>query len=128
MKRCLLALFLAFTVCNPPGIAMGLEVADGVITTQVVDRAPVDAVQTYSASADHLFCFTRVTGAAGDTSVTHIWYRNGVEVLRVELPVRSPDWRTWSVKAISPEWTGEWKVEVLDSEGKLLQTIPFTLN
>lgn len=128
MKRCILMMFLALALCSLSVHALALEVAEGVITTQISDRAPVDAVQTYPASVGRLFCFTRVTGAAGDTSVTHVWYRNGVEMLRVELPVRSADWRTWSAKTILPEWTGEWKVEVLDAGGKPLTAIPFTLN
>ena len=46
---------------------------------------------------------------------------------RVVLPVRSADWRTWTSKRILPQWTGRWKVEILDSDENLLQTITFTV-
>src|SRR5512145_1672402 len=104
--------------------ALGLEAREAVITTQVIDRAPVDAIQTYPASVERLFCFTRVTGAAADTSITHVWYLRGVERSRIELPVRSGDWRIWSKKTILPGSAGDWKVDVLDAEGKPLKSIP----
>jgi hypothetical protein len=47
---------------------------------------------------------------------------------RIELPVRSSDWRTWSSKTIFPGSAGEWKVDVLDAEGALLKSVSFRLN
>lgn len=127
MKICKLAMILLM-LCGLPAVALALEVSEAVITTQVSDRAPVDAIQTYPASVERLFCFTRVTGAGEDTSITHVWSLRGVEMSRIELPVRSGDWRTWSSKTIFPGSAGEWRVDVLDAEGKLLKTVVFTLN
>jgi hypothetical protein len=124
--RRLMMLLLMF--CCLPVAALALEVSEAVITTEVRDRAPVDAIQTYPATVGRLFCFTRVTGAAAETSITHVWYRDGVEMTRIELPVRSGDWRTWSSKTIFPGAAGDWRVDVLAAEGELLKTIAFTLN
>jgi hypothetical protein len=41
--------------------------------------------------------------------------------------VRSPAWRTWSTKQIEPEWTGEWTVRIEDAEGRVLDTLRFTI-
>jgi hypothetical protein len=127
MKIHRLAMFLLMLCCLPTA-ALALEVSEAVITTQVIDRAPVDAIQTYPASVERLFCFTRVTGAPANTSITHVWYLRGVEMSRNELPVRSGDWRTWSQIMIFPGSAGGWKVDVLGPEGKLLKSISFTLN
>lgn len=115
-------------LCCLPAAALALEVSEAVITTQVSDRAPVDAIQTYPASVERLYCFTRVTGAGEETSIAHVWYLRGIEMSRIELPVRSGDWRTWSSKTIFPGSAGDWRVDVLDAEGKLLKTVVFTLN
>lgn len=128
MKRLSLLLVLLALLVAAPALAGNLTVAEGVITTQVANHQAVDQIQTYSAKVGKLFCFTRITGAAGDTTITHVWYHGDKEMARVELPVRSPNWRTWSSKRILPSWTGAWKVEVLDAQGKVLKTIPFTLN
>ncbi len=127
MKRIFPRLALVLVLLSVPSLAAALEVEEGVITTQVSDRAPVDAVESYSATVEKLYCFTRITGAEEDTAIYHVWKRNGEEMARVELGVRSSDWRTWSSKNLLPEWTGEWTVEVLDTQGNLLATIPFSL-
>jgi len=127
MKIHRLVMFL-LTLCCLPVAALALQVSEAVITTQISDRAPVDAIQSYPASVERLFCFTRVSGAAEDTSITHVWYLRDKEMSRVELPVRSGDWRTWSSKTIFHGSAGDWKVDVLDGEGKLLDSISFTLN
>lgn len=128
MKRVLLAGLLAVMLGSLPAHAAGLSVAEGVVTTEVIDRQPVDAIRTYPAVAGRLYCFTRITGAAAETSITHVWLWRGKEMRRAELPVRAGDWRTWSVMVIDPQWTGNWQVEVRDAAGKSLATIPFALH
>ena len=127
MRLLQLLLIAVLLAAGSSALAAGMSVAQGVITTQVADRAPVDAVETYPASVGKLYCFTHLVGAAAPTTVTHVWYRGDQEMARVVLPVRSADWRTWSSKRILPGWTGSWRVEVLDAAGQVLQTIPFTL-
>jgi hypothetical protein len=112
--------------CLPAGV-LALEVSEAVITTQVSDRAPVDVIQTYPAVVERLFCFTRVTGATADTSIVHVWSLRGEEMSRIELQVRSGDWRTWSSKTIYPGSAGDWKVDILDAEGAPLKSVSFTL-
>jgi hypothetical protein len=127
MRRVLLVVLSVALLWSGPALAAGLQVAQGVVTTQVVNRMPVDEIQSYTVSVGKLYCFTRIVGAQGDTTVTDVWKLNGQEVARVELPVRSSDWRTWSSKTIPPEAKGEWEVDVLDAQGQLLKTIKFTL-
>ncbi|WP_429884388.1 DUF2914 domain-containing protein [Geoalkalibacter halelectricus] len=107
--------------------AQQLEVDEGVVTTGIVDRVPVDAVESYSAEVGRLYFFTRIVGADEETSVTHVWFFDDEEVARVTLPVRSSNWRTWSSKNILPEWVGTWRVEVVDAEGYVLKDVKFSL-
>ncbi|WP_432823653.1 DUF2914 domain-containing protein [Trichloromonas sp.] len=127
MKHLVLALLVLCVMVCVPAQAGAMAVAEGLITTQISDRLPVDAVQSYPAASGRLFCFTHIVGAAEGTRVFHVWYRGEQEMARIELSVRSADWRTWSSKSLLPGWAGDWRVEVIDDEGVLLQTIPFTL-
>jgi hypothetical protein len=97
----------------------------GVISRDVVDRAPVEAGSSFPVSVDKLFCFTKITGALNPTHVTHVWSFDGTERARVELAVNSPSWRTYSSKNIENQEVGAWRVEVVDSAGKVLQTLNF---
>ena len=101
---------------------------DGIVVCRDVDRAtrtPVEPVASLTTDEGPVACFTRVTGAVGETFVTHVWYHEGETRARVELPVRSSDWRTWSRKSLLPSWTGRWTVKVLDADGIVLATSAF---
>ncbi len=105
----------------------GLTVAQ-ITVCRDVDRAARTAVapgDTFPADVGRLFCLTRVTGAADTTAVVHVWVHDGKPRARVRLPVRSPDWRTWSSKRILPAWTGPWEVMVLDAAGVVLERRAF---
>ncbi|WP_305041706.1 DUF2914 domain-containing protein [Geoalkalibacter sp.] len=108
-------------------LAQSLEVVEAVITTDIIDRVPADAVESYSANVEQLHCFTRVLGATEETAIVHVWFHEGTEVTRMTLPVRSSNWRTWSTKTMSPETAGNWRVEVRDEQGEILKQLSFSL-
>lgn len=106
-------------------LAQEITVEVGVICKDVVDREPVDADTTFSFTEEELCCYTKITGAEESTNITHVWYWGDTERARVELPVRSINWRTYSSKIIQEHETGAWRVEVLDSDGEVLKTLKF---
>lgn len=97
-----------------------VALADIQVSTSVEDRAPVGADTTFSSNVGQLYCFTHFTGSEDTTSVSHIWYHKDKEMAKVELNVRSKNWRTWSSKRIVSDWTGKWRVEVVAANGDLL--------
>ena len=118
-----LALVLLLLIC--PVSVFALTAPEAVITTMVSERAPVDSVEVYPAQTGKLYCFSRIEGADGETSIDHVWLYQGKEMARVNLSVRSANWRTYSSKKIVPEWKGEWQVQVVDAAGNTLATVPF---
>lgn len=110
-----------------PGAACALEVSEASLTTGVQNRMPIDQVETLPEGGATLYCFSRIVGAAEETMVQHVWFREEQEMARVELPVRSINWRTWSSKRILPGWTGVWRVEIQDRFGEVLTTLPFVV-
>ena len=123
----LLILILMAAVSVSFAQAADLRVADGAITSAIVNQMPVDRIESFRADFGKLYCFTRISGAQGDTEVTHVWYYQDDELARVTLPVRSSDWRTYSSKRFLPQWAGQWRVVVLDGEQNEIATIPFLL-
>ena len=125
-----LALLTTF-LCLPAAIlaqeATSLEVGVAAICRDVVDREPVDAGISFSASVGQLCCFTKIIGAQSPTQITHVWYFGDVERARVDLPVNSDNWRTFSSKLIQPNEIGSWRVSVLDSEGAVLKDLQFEI-
>jgi len=107
--------------------ADGLEVIRGAICRDVVDREPVDAGTHFAPSVDKLYCFTQITGAQGPTEVFHVWFFAETERARVSLSVNGAGWRTYSSKIIQSHEIGDWRVDVLDTEGKVLETLLFEI-
>lgn len=107
--------------------AQAVEIADAVLTTAVVDRELTDRVEVFPRQNGILYCYTRVVGAAGETVVYHLWYYGEELMSRVELPVKSPNWRTWSSKKLLENWPGDSRVEIQDAEGNLLKEMSFEL-
>lgn len=110
--------------------AAEMKITELAVTTKIVRGKPVDSVHRISSAAvKALYCFTRLAASEElDTTIKHVWYRNGEMVGEYELPVQGRKWRTYSKKEIQRGWSGDWKVEVVDSEGKLLKTVSFRMN
>ena len=108
-----------------PKVAAGEgSVVKAVFTTGVVDREPVDEVNSVYSDTKKLFFFTDIRNMQGKT-VLHRWLHNGQIRAEVSFEVGGPRWRTYSSKNLSDEWLGNWKAEVLDSEGNRLHEAEF---
>jgi hypothetical protein len=110
-----------------PAQAQQLSVDESAIALDVIDREPQGTNTSFGADVGRVFCFTRVVGSEGETTVHHVWYHGEEERADVELRVGGSSWRVWSSKAIVPEWTGQWRVEVQDAQGNVIETIQFTV-
>lgn len=110
--------------------AATLKVTEMAVTTKIVRGNPIDSVHRISSSSvKELYCFTRLVGEEGvETSIKHVWYRDGLKVGESELPVKGERWRTFSRKAVEKGASGDWRVDVLDGEGKLLKSVKFRMN
>jgi hypothetical protein len=104
-----------------------VQIARMTICRDVVDREPVDPGENFEASIGRLFCFTKVVGVTEPVLITHAWYFGDTERARVELPVKSSSWRTYSSKMIMANEIGDWHVEVISPDGELLNTVKFKI-
>ncbi len=108
------------------GSQKGLKVTAS-ICKDIQDREPVGEGESFPPEVGKLYCHSLVEGAEDSTAVTHIWYYGQEEMAEVDLPVRSPHWRTWSSKVILPQWQGWWRVDVLSAEGDTLSSAYFVI-
>jgi hypothetical protein len=111
----------------------------GMITTTAVFAAPtvIQAVTCHNVVDKNpegpsnefvpgkMFCWAKFD-ALENTNVTFVWYCNGVAQLKpftTEVKA-SHSYRTWAYRTVS---TGSWKCVILDSEGKTLKEVGFTV-
>jgi len=133
-KNVLLPIMMMFALClsasrvaadNHDSFASSLKVERAVMCKGVDQRVPLGTGNVFASDAGMLFCFTKITGAAQDTVITHKWYQNGDLKSSVDLPIESSNWRTWSAKQVGPNDVGDWMVEIVSAEGVVLTTIIF---
>ena len=98
------------------------------VCTAVEERMPLGAGNSFSADIGELYLWSKVKGATDTTAVKHCWFYNGQEMAVVELAVKSASWRTWSRKQILPEWTGDWEVKIIDTNGVVLWSVSFKVH
>lgn len=107
-----------------------LKITEMAVTTKIVKGNPIDSVHRISSvSVKALYCFTRIVNESGaETAIRHVWYRDGEKAGEYQLPVKGEKWRTYSRKAVEKGMAGDWRVDALDSEGKLLKSVKFRMN
>ena len=112
-------------VSAPPGEEEPAgSVARAIITTEIMDREPVDSIDALSNDHNQVFFFTEVENLSGQT-ITHRWEYAGEIMADVALEIGAARWRTYSSKRLHQGWLGEWKVSVIDDEGRELGSTTF---
>lgn len=113
----------AQTAAQTPAQALDY-VKRAVFTTGIEDREPVNEVDSVSTDSTQVFFFTEIVDLP-NTTVTHRWIYNGETVAEVPFQIGGPRWRVYSSKKLLPEWTGTWKVEVVDADGIAMDSRSF---
>ncbi len=125
MNRGTMLAALTLLVAGVPAALSAQVTVEAEIAEAVVDMMPQNPATSFAAEVGSVVCWTRVTGAEG-SEIRHIWIHGEME-FPVTLAVGGSPWRTWSRKTIPPEWSGEWRVEIRDAQGNLLDTRSFTV-
>jgi hypothetical protein len=106
-------------------------VSRAVLTSGIDDREPTDRLagplELPGAGPLTIFFFTELRGLGGRT-VSHRWSRHGETVGEQPFEVgEGADWRVYSSKAIGPEGVGAWSVQVVDEQGRVLESVDFVV-
>ena len=108
------------TQAGTPAAGAAAEVQVG---TSIENRMLVGAAESFPLGTQKVFCFSRVSNAAG-SEIEHVWYKGDTEMARVKLAVNGSPWRTHSSKNLGEDAAGDWRCEVMH-DGKVIQTASF---
>ena len=104
------------------------RITRAVLTSAIVHREPVDKLNKSVTAPDKpkpLFYFTEIVDMKGST-LTHRWRHEGKVVADTKFRIDSDHYRVFSNKQMHAESKGNWQIEVLDQNGRTLQTAHFT--
>jgi hypothetical protein len=103
----------------------GFAVARLVVGTGVENREPVGVAETFPASTEKVYCFLEATNISQDMEVSFVWFHEEKEIWKIRLPLKmGPKWRTNASKSLGG-LQGNWKVEIKDAAGNLVQDVKF---
>ncbi len=106
-------------------VSQVLSVKEFALCEGVEDRNPVNQGSSFSSGIGRIYLWTNIYGAEEPTHIYHVWYYGEQEMAVTKLDIKYSRNRTWSSKTIMPQWVGNWKVEVVDAEGNMLQEVSF---
>jgi hypothetical protein len=96
-----------------------------VMSESVTDREPVTIGDTFTEDTEKVYCFLEAGNIEHDTTVSFVWYFENKEMARVSLPLsKGLRWRTYSSKKLAG-LKGNWKVELQDASGIVLNSVSF---
>ncbi len=105
------------TTSSKPDAESSHSIDSMTFCTGVVERDPVEGGSEFATDIGKLYFWSNVLNEGEETTVEHVWYLNGEEKARVQLPIKYPRNRVWSSKIIPAEWDGQWVVEIVAASG-----------
>ena len=95
------------------------SVVRSAFTRNIDDREPAENLQNLTNENGQVKFFTELRDMSGQTAI-HRWEYEGKVVAEVAFDVKGPRWRVWSSKSLVPQWTGDWKVSVINGAGEVI--------
>jgi hypothetical protein len=115
---------LALLVASVGLTAAGdLQVPHDGLGTAVEKRVLKGEAESFPAGTT-VFYWTRVLGGKPGDRIRHRWTFDGKSI-SIGLAIGGSHWRTYSSKRLDPDQLGEWTVEALDAEDKVLASKKF---
>ncbi len=95
------------------------SVVRSAFTREIDEREPTENLKNLTNESGQVKFFTELRDMSGQTAI-HRWEYEGKVVAEVEFNVKGPRWRVWSSKKLIPQWTGDWKVSVINGAGEVI--------
>ena len=106
-----------------------IVVLDSKVCRKVKNNQPLDPGRRFSTELGRVYCHSLLDNNTGKhNDIYHIWYMNGELKAKVRIRVRDgQEIPAVSHREVVESDKGTWKVEITDSDKKILDTIIFEL-
>jgi len=136
-RRCIVALVVLLSVFLYSGTVFSQEqeksgedslmIQKFAFCKSLKDREPVDVSTEFPSDIGRVYLWTSIYGAEQPTEIKHVWYYGVKKMREIPLSIKYERTRTWSYKNILPQWIGDWHVEVVDEQGRVLKKLSFKI-
>ena len=106
----------------PPAAPAAAAAAEVKARTGVENKESVGTASEFAAGTK-VWIWSRITGAA-NTTVQHVWKKDGAKVCAANLKIKGSKWTTASRRQLK---AGAYAVEVVAADGTVLGSVAFTV-
>ena len=105
----------------------GIELINAVMCGQVDGNIPMEINETFPAGQKEIYCFSRLNNFYDSSSaIYHCWYFGQEIKAKVRIRIGNGKNQTGiSKRNIRAEETGQWRVEIVTADQRVLQVITF---
>jgi hypothetical protein len=111
----------------PPEKPPQLTLVKAVMCEGLEELEPVNQSIIFSVSHGSVFCFTAFDPVPEKTVIYHHWIKRDQPEKEIKLTLKTPRWSSFSKISIRSMDVGPWRVEILDSDSKILKTLRFSV-
>jgi len=91
------------------------------------EKGPQNPAVVFSVTIGKVYCYSSFSNIVKDTTIYHYWYSRDHLTAKVKLAIQSPTWSTYSNIQLRQSDKGPWRVEIVDINENVLQTLRFSV-
>jgi len=111
----------------PSSYSPELVMVRSVMCEDVKDNKPVNEGLIFSSDLGKISCFTEFDPVTERTVIYHNWYFKDNLSTRRKLILNPPRWSAFSQIQVRETEKGPWRVDIMDEDGRTLQTLRFSV-
>lgn len=104
-----------------------LKISTAVMCEDIQDRQPKNEGVVFSIGKGKIFCYNIFENVSEKSTITHNWYNRDNLSTKIKLNIQPPRWATYSTIQLRESDKGPWKVEITDSEDKIIKILRFSV-
>ncbi len=104
-----------------------IVLVQAVMCEDLQERIPQNPTTIFSIERRKVICFTSFDPVPDQTIIYHQWFHRDQTSAKIKLTLKPPRWRTYSSIQFRAEDIGPWRVEIIDSQGNILDALRFSI-
>jgi len=93
----------------------------------IQELIPQNPTTVFSIERRQAICFTSFDPVPEKTVIYHQWFHRDQTSAKIKLTLKPPRWSTYSSIQFRAEDIGPWRVEIIDSQGNILDALRFSI-
>jgi hypothetical protein len=98
-----------------------------IMCEDIQELIPKNPTTVFSIERRKAICFTTFDPVPEKTVIYHQWFHRDQTSAKIKLTLKPPRWSTYSSIQFRAEDIGPWRVEIIDSQGKILDALRFSI-